>query len=243
MRALPRFLNRRLAMTSLVVAGAALALAACDKGAGGAAAEGDMSLGAAEGATVTVIEYASVTCVHCAAWNQDVWPEFKAKYVDTNRIRYVFREFPTPPTEVAAAGFILARCAGKDHYFEVIDGIMRGLPEIQQGQARPVLLRVAQSVGISEEQFQTCVQNPDNIAAMEARARAAQDAGISGTPTFLVNGTRVQDFSMAGLSAAIDPLLGDAAPAPAPAAQPSQPAATTETTPAGQTTPATQPAA
>ena len=101
----------------------ALSLAACGGGAGGAA-EGDMALGAPEGAKVTVVEYASPTCIHCAMWQKNTWPAFKAKYVDTNKVRYVFRELPTPPTEIAAAGVLLARCAGPDKYFDVIHELL-----------------------------------------------------------------------------------------------------------------------
>ncbi|MGO4410182.1 MULTISPECIES: DsbA family protein [unclassified Brevundimonas] len=185
----------------------ALALAACG-GKNAAPAEGDMALGAPEGATVTVVEYASVTCGVCAAWNEEVWPEFKAKYVDTNKVRYVFREFPTPPQDVAVAGFLLARCAGEDKYFHVIDQMMRSLPELHSGTpARDILLRTAREAGLSETQFQTCVADPASVAAMEKRIKMAQDAGVTGTPTFMINGETVRDPSLDSLSQRIDSLL------------------------------------
>ncbi len=185
----------------------AMALAACS-GKDAAPAEGDMALGAPEGAKVTVIEYASVTCSGCAAWNEEVWPQFKAKYVDTGKVRYVFREFPTPPQDVAVAGFLIARCAGEDKYFHVIDQIMRSLPELHSGTPpRDILLRTARDAGLSEARFQTCVSDPAGVAAMEKRIKAAQDAGITGTPTFMVNGQVVGDRSLEGLSQRIDPLL------------------------------------
>ena len=188
------------------IAGAALAAMAVMTGCGnkGGAVAGDMALGAPEGAKVTVVEYASVTCGHCAQWQRDVWPQFKARYVDTNKIRYVFREFPTPPAEVAAAGFLLARCAGEDKYFEVVHELMASQQEMQSVGPRPVLLRVAASAGLNEQQFSTCVNDEAALAAFDARVRAAQDAGVSGTPTFEVNGTRVVDSSLSGLAAAID---------------------------------------
>lgn len=183
-----------------------LALGACS-GKDAAPAEGDMALGAAEGAKVTVVEYASVTCSGCAAWNEQVWPEFKAKYVDTGKVRYVFREFPTPPQDVAVAGFLIARCAGEDKYFHVIDQIMRSLPELHSGTPpRDLLLRTARDAGLSEAQFKTCVADPEAIAAMEKRVQAAQAAGVAGTPTFMVNG-QVVDRSMDALSQHIDSLL------------------------------------
>jgi protein-disulfide isomerase len=183
-----------------------LALAGCS-GKDAAPAEGDMALGAPEGAKVTVVEYASVTCSGCAAWNEQVWPQFKAKYVDTGKVRYVFREFPTPPQDVAVAGFLVARCAGEDKYFHVIDQIMRSLPEMHAGTPpRDILLRTAREAGLSEAQFQTCVANPEAVAAMEQRIKAARDAGVTGTPTFMVNGQTV-DSSLDSLSQRIDSLL------------------------------------
>lgn len=185
----------------------AMALAACS-GKDAAPAEGDMALGAPEGAKVTVIEYASVTCSGCAAWNKQVWPQFKAKYVDTGKVRYVFREFPTPPQDVAVAGFLIARCAGEDKYFHVIDQIMRALPELHSGTPpRDILLRTARDAGLSEARFQTCISDPAGVAAMEKRIKAAQDAGVTGTPTFMVNGQVVGDRSLESLSQSIDPLL------------------------------------
>ena len=104
-------MSRRAAVTAAALAAMAT-LAGCSGGGQSGAVEGDMALGAPEGAKVTVVEYASVTCGHCAAWQEQVYPEFKAKYVDTNQVRYVFREFPTAPEAVAVAGFLVARCAG-----------------------------------------------------------------------------------------------------------------------------------
>jgi len=197
-------MSRRAAMTAAALAAMAT-LAGCGGGKAGGVAEGDMALGAADGAKVTVVEYASVTCGHCAAWQQEVWPEFKTKYVDTNKVRYVFREFPTPPIPVATAGFLMARCAGEDKYFDIIHEIMASQPEIFGGTPpRTVLLRIAQGAGLTEEQFQTCVTDEDAIKAMEARIRAGLDAGVSGTPTFIVNGEKVADSSLSGLSEKID---------------------------------------
>ncbi|HBV13027.1 MAG TPA: thioredoxin [Brevundimonas sp.] len=186
----------------------ALILSACGQGGGKTVAEGDMAIGAAEGAKVTVVEYASTTCAACAAWNEQVWPDFKAKYVDTQKVRFVFREFPTPPQDVAVAGFLIARCAGEDKYFEVIDHLMRSQAEMHGGAApRDVLLRTAQAAGLNEAQFKTCTSDKAAIAALEQRIRQASAAGVTGTPTLMVNGQIVNDKSLAGLSAHIDPLL------------------------------------
>ncbi|MFN3354291.1 MAG: DsbA family protein, partial [Brevundimonas sp.] len=176
----------------------------------GGAAEGDMALGAGPDAKVTVVEYASVTCGACAAWNTQVWPAFKEKYVDTNQVRYVFREFPTPPADVATAGFLIARCAGEDQYFNVIHAIMDSQREWQAGTPpRQSLLRIAQEAGLSEDEFQQCVTDREAIAAVEERVQAAVAQGVSGTPTFFVNGQRVSDPSLEGLSTVIDAALAE----------------------------------
>lgn len=196
-------MSRRAAITAAALAAMAT-LAGCSSKAGGAA-EGDMAMGAADGAKVTVVEYASVTCGHCAVWNEEVWPEFKTKYVDTNKVRYVFREFPTPPQDIAVAGFLIARCAGDDKYFDVVHDIMASQKEWMAGvPPRNSLFRIAQAAGLSQEQTETCIRDKAAIAEMEKRIKAGIDGGVTGTPTFIVNGTKVLDSSLSGLSEAID---------------------------------------
>jgi protein-disulfide isomerase len=200
-------MSRRAAMTGAALTAMAT-LVGCGGAGSGGTAEGDMALGAPEGAKVTVVEYASVTCHVCALWQQQVWPEFKSRYVDTNKVRYVFREFPTPPADIAAAGFLIARCAGEDKYFDVIHEIMASQREWQAGvPPRTTLVRVATGAGLSEQQFQTCVSDADAIKAMDARIKAGTAAGVTGTPTFMVNGNRVVDSSIEGLSTAIEAAL------------------------------------
>jgi len=185
-------MNLMKTLTGSVLALLALTLAACGGG-GGKAAEGDMALGAAEGAKVTVIEYASPSCPHCALWQKNTWPAFKARYVDTNKVRYVFRELPTPPQDVATAGILLARCAGPDKYFDVMHELLASQDEWRSGALSPnaSLVKTAQAFGFSQEQYTACITNPDNIAALEKRISAATAAGVTGTPTFKVNGKDV----------------------------------------------------
>ncbi len=201
-------LSRRALGLTATAAALTLPLSACGGSAGITPAQGDMALGAAEGAKVTVVEYASVTCGHCAAWQTEVWPQFKAKYVDTNKVRYVFREFPTAPQPVAVAGFLIARCAGEGQYFDVIEDVMASQAEWQAGTPpRQSLQRIATAAGLNDQQFKACLSDPDGLAAMDQRIKAGLDAGVTGTPTFFVNGQKIADSSLAALSAAIDPLL------------------------------------
>lgn len=204
--------NRRLGRMSrrAAVTGAALlmmaGLTACENTM--KPAEGDMALGAPEGARVTVIEYASITCSHCAQWQAAVWPGFKARYVDTNKVRYIFREFPTQPVDVATAGFLVARCAGPDRYFDVIHELMARQAELLGGgPPRTLLLDVATRAGLSEAQFRTCLADPEAVARVDARVRAGLAAGVDGTPTFFVNGEKTVDSSLSGLSEKIDAAL------------------------------------
>ncbi len=198
-------LSRRLILAAVAVAG--LALAGCNKGGGASGpSEGDMTLGDAN-AKVKVVEYASASCSHCATFNNEVFPAFKAKYIDTGKVQYTLKEFLTPPNEVAAAGFLISRCAGKDKYFTVLDSIYKNQTEMfQTGDFRGVLLRIAQSAGMTEAQFNSCVQDEAALKALDVRVtRAVRDDKITGTPTFMVNGKKIAEgeVSLAQLDAAI----------------------------------------
>ncbi|MBN8553576.1 MAG: DsbA family protein [Caulobacterales bacterium] len=163
---------------------------------------GDMTLGRAE-APVTVVEYASVTCGHCAAWHNDVWPEFKRQFVDTGRVRFVFRELPTPPVPVATAGFLLARCAGPDRYFDVVGDLMREQRAVFDAPLDR-LRAIGARHGVDEQAFQACLSDHAALMALEARTNAALDRGVRGTPTFFVNGRQLQTGnSLAELDAAV----------------------------------------
>jgi protein-disulfide isomerase len=138
--------------------------------------------------------------------NRAQWVQL-AKYIDTGKVGYTLKEFLTPPPEVAAAGFLVARCAGKDKYFTVLDSIFKNQQEMfTTGDFRGVLLRIAQSAGMTEQQFTACVSDEKALKALDARvSRAINQDKITGTPTFLVNGKKVAEgeVSMAQLEAAV----------------------------------------
>jgi protein-disulfide isomerase len=165
-----------------------------------------MSLGKPD-AKVQVTEYASASCSHCARFNNEVFPAFKAKYIDTGKVHYTLKEFLTPPEQVAAAGFLVARCAGKDKYFTVLDSIYKNQAEMfQTGDFRGVLLRIAQSAGMTEDQFNKCVADETALKALNTRVeRAVKEDKITGTPSFVVNGKKVAEgeVSLAQLDTAI----------------------------------------
>ena len=199
--------TRRLALTA-AVALMATALVACNKTGAAGASAGDMTLGDPN-SKVTVVEYASPSCSHCARWNADVWPTFKAKYVDTNKVNYVFREYITPPPQLAAAGALLAHCAAKDDkakYFSVMDAVFHAQEEIfTTGDIRGPLVRVAQSAGMTEAQFNACVNDEAALKALNDRVQKnGEKDKIDSTPTFIVNGKKlVGEQTMENLDAAI----------------------------------------
>ena len=181
-------------LSRLVIAAAMLAaLAACNKSGAtlGAAGPEDMTMGNPQ-AKVLVAEYASVACPHCAAFNNDIFPAFKAKYIDTGKVHYVFHEMLVggqAEQALAAAGFLLARCAGKDKYFAVNDEIFHAQSAIfTSGDLRGGLLRIAQSLGMTEPQFNACVGDQAALKALDARVEKAAKDGINSTPTFVING-------------------------------------------------------
>jgi protein-disulfide isomerase len=166
---------------------------------------GDMALGADEGAAVTLVEYASATCPHCAAFHTDVWPKLKAEYVDTKKIRFIFREFPL--NDAALAAFMIARAAPKESYFPLIGVFFDTLENWVQDPASG-LLNIAKQAGFSQQKFDETLNN-ESLAKgiMEIRDGGAK-FGVKGTPSFFLNGKQLegeQDYET--LKAEIDKLL------------------------------------
>lgn len=150
---------------------------------------GDKILGS-DKAPVTIIEYASVTCPHCATFHAEVYPKLKEKFIDTGKVRFIFREFPTAPANASIAGFMLARCSG-DKFFPLIDVMME---QQRSWIEKPYdgLLRIARQAGMSQESFETCLK--DRKLAEEigkSATRAVDTFGVESTPTFFVNGTKI----------------------------------------------------
>jgi protein-disulfide isomerase len=167
----------------------------------------DRVLGRAD-APVTVIEYASFTCSHCADWTNDVLPTFKARYIDTGKVKLVFRDLPTQPAQVAATAAAIGRCAAPARFFDVAHHFMAGqAAAFASGDARDWYMGAIAVSGRTQPQIEACLADPATQQSMQRDVEAAVAAGVSGTPTFFVNGARTSDQSLETLSAAIDPLL------------------------------------
>lgn len=182
---------------------ALLAVTACGKtGDASKIASDDMTMGDPN-AKITLIEYASPMCPHCAEFDEKVMPELKAKYIDTGKVHYVFREFLTPPQETAAATLLLARCAGKDKYFGVLQSTWRSLPEMfgnQTDNSRSVLLNIAASAGIDEAAFDKCVTDPKGLERISKNmTKYTDEYHINGTPAFIINGKKF-DYKGGGIA-------------------------------------------
>ena len=143
-------------------------------------------------APITVVEYASMTCGHCAQFHNKVFPALKEKYVDTGKVRFIMREFPLD--DRAAAASMLARCAGDDKALPFISVLFAKQEDwaFVRGDPRPELLKLAKQAGFTQESFEKCLTDQkllDNIAAV--RSRAAETFGVNATPTFFINGKKL----------------------------------------------------
>lgn len=152
----------------------------------------DIVVGSAD-APVTIVEYASMTCPHCAQFQKDVLPELKTKYIDTGKVKYMLREFPLD--NLAAAAFMLARCSGDDRYYPMVDAMF----ETQESWAVPGadgkgrLLQIARQAGMSKEQFDQCLANQELFnKILQTRQIAHDKFQVDSTPTFFINGKRLK---------------------------------------------------
>jgi protein-disulfide isomerase len=150
----------------------------------------EMSMGN-DKAPVTVIEYASMTCPHCAHFQETTFPELKKRYIDTGKVRYIFREFPLDT--LAAAAFMLARCAGEkdsSKYFTMVDTLFRQQKQWAVEKPIPPLMAIAKQAGFTEKTFDACLANQKMLDGIESiRQRAASKFKVQSTPTFFINGT------------------------------------------------------
>ena len=198
----------RAARASIPIA-VAVALSGCGGGAGGPAPPidkatyvppqqelmapgplGDRVLGKAT-APVTVIEYVSLTCPHCANFQKTLFPRVKKEFIDTGKVRYIVREFPIGHMSGAAA--IVNRCAPEDKYFFLLNQFLTRQPEWVSQEVRPdALYSVAKSSGMTRETFDKCLSNQVIIDGLTEVKQRGRQFGVIGTPTFFINGRKAQ---------------------------------------------------
>lgn len=170
---------------------------------------GDLVMGA-ENAPVTIIEYASMTCPHCATFTNETYPKLKANYIDTGKVRYIFREFPLD--DLAMAGAMLARCAGKtdqNRSFALIELLFEKQREwVVQRPIEP-LKNLIKQVGLSEKEFEACLQDNALVAGIRETADKATRLGVNSTPSFFINGTMHKGaLTIEELDKVLKPLIG-----------------------------------
>lgn len=222
----------RITRRGLSAAFVALVLSACGSGTDGEANGGEQNASnsdavvlqdvifGSEDAPVTLIEYASWTCPACLDFHTRVMPTVKSDYIDTGKVRWVFREFPTPPVNVSVAGFALARCAGDDVYYDLLDELFTRQDAIltlarQGGPVVEALQQVGANHGIAtDDAFQACLDDQNNRDAIKASIAAARSKNVEATPTFFLNGELMDSnvrISTATFTAALDEALAEIA--------------------------------
>ncbi|MDA9432047.1 DsbA family protein [Bradyrhizobium sp. CCBAU 51627] len=169
----------------------------------------DMALGPKD-AAVTITEYASMTCPHCAAFNEQVFPKIRSEYIDTGKVRYIFREFPLDIK--AAAGSMLSRCIANGDaakYFAVTDMLFRQQNDWVVKNTTETLTRIGKQAGLTQQQVETCLKDQallDKIAADQKYA--SEVLKVDSTPTFFINGEKIKgETSFEEFAKKINPLL------------------------------------
>jgi protein-disulfide isomerase len=167
----------------------------------------DLVIGKAD-APITIVEYASMTCGHCASFHNKVLPALKEKYIDTGKARLIMREFPLD--NLAAAASMVARCAGGEKTFPLITVLFARQEDwaFVKGDPRPELFKFAKQAGFTQESFDKCLADQkllDDITAV--RTRAADTFGVSSTPTFFINGKKLAGGSLEDFEKAFAPIL------------------------------------
>ena len=167
----------------------------------------DRVIGKAE-APVTIIEYASLTCPHCAAFHRDTLPKLKSQYIDTGKVKLIFRDFPLDSRATLAA--MVARCAPRDRYFSFVDALFRGQDQwARADDPMKALGQIARLGGMSEADFDACTKNDALFQAIrKARSDAEAQFSINSTPSFVINGKKADSvFSYESFEKALKPLV------------------------------------
>ena len=215
----------RFSRRAALVAFSAIALSACgaaDSSNAQTSASGsgeialtDIALGNAD-APITIVEYASWTCPACLQFHTDVVPMLKSEYVEAGHVKFVFREFPTAPANISVAGFALARCAGEDKFYDVIDDLFAAQNNILDlarsgGDIEGAMRTLASSYGIEGDGFTECLSNQDVTYAISESVMKGDSQGVNSTPTVFLNGEKLQGYDWRtadGMKALLNSKLG-----------------------------------
>jgi protein-disulfide isomerase len=151
---------------------------------------GEMSWGRAD-ASVTIVQYASMSCPHCRRFHMEVYPQFKKEFIDTGKVRYILREFPIGKASGTAT--IALRCAPHDKYMDLYGRFMEQQGAwVSQAVRTDEIMKVAAQVGISGEQFQACLNDKAMVAKLTAIKDRGRKLGVIGTPNYFINGKLVK---------------------------------------------------
>jgi protein-disulfide isomerase len=198
--------------------------------------EGDAFVGPA-GAKVTVVEYGSPTCPACKAWHDTNYPILKSEYVDTGKVKFVFREFAIHGP-VDAAIFAIARCSGAKDFFPVLDEAFLRQQTLVEASMKGSPIEELNSLGakfqLSAEQVKSCINDKNIVRRINDVRADTQTKGIDSTPTFMVDGVVLAENTWPTVKAAIDARLGGGAAPAAPAEAPVAPAAAPATPSTGE---------
>ena len=167
----------------------------------------DLTLGDPN-APVTIVEYASMTCSHCASFHNNVLPELKKKYIDTGKVRLIFREFPLD--ERAALASMMARCAGNEKAMPLVSMLFSKQDEwaTATNDFLPKLFKLGQQVGFTKQSFDECRQNDKLVREIiGVRDRGHNAFGVTSTPTFFINGKKLEGGAMEDFDKALAPLV------------------------------------
>lgn len=166
---------------------------------------GDKVLGPAD-AKVTVVEYASMSCPHCARFHRDTFGAFRLKYIDSGKVRFVFREFPLDSAAFAAA--MVARCAPSDKYFDIVGTYFDSQPTWLQNVSKHTIFQVAKDFGFTQQSFDACLSNQALFTGISGVRDRGSGFGVRATPTFFINGKKLEgELTLADLDREIEPLL------------------------------------
>lgn len=166
-------------------------------------------------APIELTEYASTTCGHCKAFHDEVFPQLKEKYIDTGKVKFVWAVMPTQPTAISLAGAAIARCAGEQQFFPAIDMLFDQQDALYEAASDPrklqqQLVAIGAKFNLSPDQVGTCIDSKEILAVTRDTVKNAPES-ITGTPSFVIKGEKIEVESFEGLSTAIDAELAKVA--------------------------------